>query len=168
MDESLTSVYDFFQYWRNVADPDVEKFFKLFTFLPIDEIKAICAGNINEAKERLAYEVTKEIHGKEKADSALSGAKAAFSGEGDKTQMPTVELSKSELDAGIGVLSLFVSAKLASSNGEARRLIQGNGASLNGGQLSDPTAKVTGANLDKDGEIVLRAGKKKFVRVVFR
>ena len=168
LDEKLTSVYDFFQYWRNVADPDVEKFFKLFTFLEIEEIKSICSGNINEAKERLAYEVTKEIHGKEKADAALAGAKAAFSGEGDKSQMPTVELSKADLEAGIGVLSLFVSAKLASSNGEARRLIQGNGASLNGETLKDPTAKITGANLDKDGELVLRAGKKKFCRVVFK
>ncbi|MBR1404703.1 MAG: tyrosine--tRNA ligase [Treponema sp.] len=168
LDESLTSVYDFFQYWRNVADPDVEKFFKLFTFLEISEIKEICAGDINVAKERLAYEVTKEIHGKEKADAALAGAKAAFSGEGDKTQMPTIELSKADLDAGIGILTLFVSAKLASSNGEARRLIQGNGASLNGESLSDPTLKVTGANLDKDGELVLRAGKKKFSRVIFK
>ncbi|WP_407427536.1 tyrosine--tRNA ligase [Treponema sp.] len=168
LDESLTSVYDFFQYWRNVADPDVEKFFKLFTFLEISEIKEICSGNINAAKERLAYEVTKEIHGKEKADSALAGAKAAFGGEGDKTQMPTIELSKSELDAGIGILTLFVNAKLASSNGEARRLIQGNGASLNGESLSDPTLKVTAGNLDKDGEFVLRAGKKKFCRVIFK
>ena len=82
LDESLTSVYDFFQYWRNVADPDVEKFFRLFTFLEIDEIGRICSGNINDAKERLAYEVTKEIHGKERADSALAGAKAAFGGGG--------------------------------------------------------------------------------------
>ena len=168
LDENLTSVYGFFQYWRNVADPDVEKFFKLFTFLEIPEIKEICAGDINAAKERLAYEVTKEIHGKERADSALAGAKADFSGEGDKTQMPTVELSKGDLEAGISVLSLFVSAKLASSNGDARRLIQGNGASLNGEALSDPTLKVTAANLDKDGELVLRAGKKKFCRVVFK
>lgn len=168
LDESLTSVYDFFQYWRNVADPDVEKFFRLFTFLEIDEIGRICSGNINDAKERLAYEVTKEIHGKERADSALAGAKAAFGGGGDKTQMPTVELPASALGPGIGVLALFVEAGLCSSNGEARRLVQGNGASLNGRQVSDPAMRVTDGNLDEDGELVLRAGKKKFCRVTFR
>jgi len=168
LDESLTSVYDFFQYWRNVADPDVEKFFKLFTFLELDEIAEICKGDINQAKEKLAYEVTSIIHGKEKADSALAGAKAAFSGEGDKTQMPTVEIAKSEIENGMGVLNLFVSSGLCSSNGEARKLIQGNGASLNGEKLSDPTMKVTTANLDKDGELVLKSGKKKFCRIVLK
>lgn len=168
LDESLTSVYDFFQYWRNVADPDVEKFFKLFTFLELDEISEICKGDINQAKERLAYEVTSIIHGKEKADGALAGAKAAFSGEGDKTQMPTIEIAKSEIENGMGVLNLFVQAGLCSSNGEARKLIQGNGASLNNEKLSDPTMKVTTANLDSDGELVLKSGKKKFVRVVLK
>lgn len=168
LDENLTSVYDFFQYWRNVADPDVEKFFKLFTFLELDEISDICRGDINKAKERLAYEVTSIIHGKEKADAALAGAKAAFSGEGDKTQMPTVEVSKADVENGMGILNLFVASKLCSSNGEARKLIQGNGAALNGEKLTDPTMKVTLSNLDKDGELVLRAGKKKFCRIVLK
>ena len=97
----------------------------------------------------------------------MAGAKAAFSGEGDKTQMPTVEVAKAELDAGLGVLALFVKAGLCASNGDARRLIQGNGASLNGKQLSDPTVKIGAGDLDSDGELVLRAGKKKFCRVVF-
>ncbi len=168
LDPSLTPVYDFFQYWRNVADPDVEKFFKLFTFLPLDEISAICAGNINEAKERLAYEVTLVIHGKEEADKALAGAKAAFSGEGDKTQMPSIELSKAELDAGIGLLNLYTTAKLTASNGDARRLVQQNGAAINGNTVTDVKYTVTSKDLDSDGEIVLRAGKKKFCRVVFK
>ncbi len=168
LDESMTSVFDFFQYWRNVADPDVEKFFKLFTFLELDEISQICAGDINAAKEKLAYEVTKIIHGQDKADSALSGAKAAFSGEGDKTQMPTVEIAKSEIEAGAGILSLFVQTGLCSSNGEARKLILGNGASLNGEKISDPTLKITAENLDSDGELVLKSGKKKFVRIVLK
>ncbi len=168
LDESLTSVFDFFQYWRNVADPDVEKFFKLFTFLELDEISEICSGDINAAKERLAYEVTSIIHGKEKADSALAGAKAAFSGEGDKTQMPTFEIEKASVESGIGVLNLFVQAGLCGSNGEARRLIQGKGASLNGSILENPTQVINMSNLDKDGELVLKAGKKKFVRVVLK
>ncbi len=168
LDPSLTSVYDFFQYWRNVADPDVEKFFKLFTFLPLDEISTICAGNINEAKERLAYEVTSLIHGKEEADKALAGAKAAFSGEGDKSQMPSAEISKADLDAGIGLLSLFTNVKLTASNGDARRLVQGNGAAINGNVITDVKYTVTSADLDKDGDIVLRAGKKKFCRVVVK
>lgn len=168
LDKNLTSVYDFFQYWRNVADPDVEKFFKLFTFIPLDEISKICSGNINEAKERLAYEVTAIIHGKEEADNALAGAKAAFGGEGDKSQMPTVEFSKAELDAGIGLLNLFTTAKLTASNGDARRLVQGKGAALNGNVITDVKYTVTKADLDSDGELVVRAGKKKFCRVIFK
>ena len=133
----------------------------------MDEIEQICSGDINCAKERLAFEVTKIIHGEEKAVGAREGAKAAFSGEGDKTQLPTAEISRAELESGIGVLSLFVKAGLCSSNGEARRLVQGGGASLNGEKISDANAKISKENLDGDGEIVLKAGKKKFVRVVF-
>ncbi|MBQ6058391.1 MAG: tyrosine--tRNA ligase [Treponema sp.] len=168
LDKSLTSVFDFFQYWRNVADPDVEKFFKLFTFLPLDEISSICAGDINQAKERLAYEVTLLIHGKEEAENALAGAKAAFSGEGDKSHMPAVELSKDELSAGVGILTLFVKAKLTPSNSDARRLVTQNGAALNGKSVTDVKYMVTEKDLDDDGELVLRAGKKKFCRIVIK
>jgi tyrosyl-tRNA synthetase len=168
LDKSLTSVFDFFQYWRNVADPDVEKFFKLFTFLPLEEISSICAGDINQAKERLAYEVTLLIHGKEEADNALAGAKAAFSGEGDKSQMPTVELYKDELSAGVGILTLYVKAKLTPSNSDARRLVTQNGAALNGKNVTDVKYTVTEKDLDDDGELVLRAGKKKFCRIVIK
>lgn len=168
LDPALTPVFDFFQYWRNVADPDVEKFFKLFTFLPLDEISSICSGNINEAKERLAYEVTSLIHGKDEADKALAGAKAAFSGEGDKSHMPTAELLKADLENGLGLLNLFTTTKLTASNGDARRLVQQNGAAVNGNVISDVKYTVTSKDLDSDGELVLRAGKKKFCRVVFK
>ncbi len=168
LDPALTPVFDFFQYWRNVADPDVEKFFKLFTFLSLDEISSICSGNINEAKERLAYEVTSLIHGKEEADKALAGAKAAFSGEGDKSHMPTAELLKADLENGLGLLNLFTTTKLTASNGDARRLVQQNGAAVNGNVISDVKYTVTSKDLDSDGELVLRAGKKKFCRVVFK
>ena len=82
--------------------------------------------------------------------------------------MPTIEVSRFEIESGVGILNLFVQAKLCASNGEARKLIQGNGASLNGEKISDPTMKVTASNLDKDGELVLKAGKKKFCRIVLK
>ncbi|MCR5288917.1 MAG: tyrosine--tRNA ligase [Treponema sp.] len=169
LDPSLTSIYDFFQYWRNVADPDVRKFFLLFTFLPIEEVDKIVSGNINEAKERLAYEVTAIIHGKEEADKALAGARAAFSGQGDKTQMPTVEFEKATLDAGIGAIDFFFTAKIGgATKSDVRRLIQQGGASVNGKNVSDVKATFTTNDADDDGEFVLQAGKKKFVRVVLK
>lgn len=168
LDPNLTSVFDFFQYWRNVADADVRKFFLLFTFLPVSEIDTICAGNINEAKERLAYEVTSIIHGKEEADKALSGAKAAFSGEGDKTHMPTAEIEKSTVENGIGVIDLFFNAGLGATKSDIRRLIQQGGAAINGKSINDVKANVSLSDVDSDGEFVLKAGKKKIVRVVLK
>ena len=107
LDPAVTSPYDFFQYWRNVTDVDTRKFMLLFTFLSVSEIDAVMAGNINQAKERLAYEVTALIHGKDEADRALAGAKAAFGGGGDKASMPTVSLPRERFDTGIGVIDLF-------------------------------------------------------------
>lgn len=167
LDPSLTSVYDFFQYWRNVADADVRKFFLLFTFLPVSEIDSICEGNINEAKEKLAYEVTSIIHGKEEADKALQGARAAFSGQGDKSQMPSAILAKSLIENGIGIIDLFAEAKIGGSKSEIRRLIQQGGASVNGKVINDIKTTITTTDADEDGEFILKAGKKKFVRVVF-
>lgn len=166
LDKNLTSVYDFFQYWRNVADPDVRKFFLLFTFLSVEEIDGICAGDINAAKERLAYEVTKEIHGTEAADGALAGAKAAFGGAGDKSQMPTAEVSRAKIEAGIGVIDLCAEAGFGGSKSDVRRLIQGGGLAVNGNVVSDVKATVTLADADDSGEFVIRAGKKKFIRLV--
>jgi len=168
LDRNLTSVYDFFQYWRNVADPDVRKFFLLFTFLEISEIDEICAGDINKAKERLAYEVTKEIHGKEEADGALAGARAAFSGQGDKSQMPTAEVARAKVEAGIGVIDLFAEVNFGGSKSDIRRLIQGKGLAVNGKVIDDVHAAVSLSDADDAGEFVLRAGKKKFLRVVLK
>ena len=161
----MTSVFDFFQYWRNVADADVRKFMLLFTFLPVAEVDKICSGDINQAKETLAYEVTKIIHGQEEAEKALSGAKAAFSGTGNKENMPSVEISKSLVENGIGVIDFFFEAKLGATKSDIRRLIQQGGANLNGKPVTDVKAVVTTADADADGEFVLRAGKKKFARV---
>ena len=168
LDKTMTSVYDFFQYWRNVDDADVRRFMLLFTFLPINEIETICAGNINQAKERLAWEVTKEIHGKEEADAALAGAKAAFSGSGDKTAMPTVEMAYSVFEQGISVIDLFTASGLCATKSDARRLIEQGGALVAGASVTDLKASITTAVLDETGELVLRAGKKRFVRIVTR
>lgn len=168
LDPEMTSVYDFFQYWRNVVDADVRKFFLLFTFLPVAEIDSICNGNINEAKERLAYEVTMLIHGKEEADKALAGAKAAFSGQGDKSQMPSAEVEKSLVENGVGVIDLFAAANIGGSKSEIRRLIQQGGAAVNGNVVADVKQVISLNDADEAGEFILRAGKKKFVRVVLK
>lgn len=166
LDPAMTSVFDFFQYWRNVADADVRKFFLLFTFLPVSEIDQILQGDVNAAKERLAYEVTKEIHGKDEAEKALSGAKAAFSGTGDKSSMPTVELARADFEAGINVCDLYFSTGLCATKSDARRLIQQGGASINGNAVTNVKASVGLQDADSDGEFVVKAGKKKFCRVV--
>ena len=167
LDPALVSPYDFFQYWRNTADADAEKFMLLFTFLPIEEIKSVCAGDINKAKERLAFEVTALIHGKEEAEKALEGARAAFSGGGNKDAMPTANLSLSKLNEGIGVLDLFAEAGLASTKSDARRLVEQGGAFINEEKISDIKALIGKEKLDKDNEMILRAGKKRFMRIIF-
>ncbi|WP_444819269.1 tyrosine--tRNA ligase [Treponema denticola] len=167
LDPTLVSPYDFFQYWRNTADADVEKFMLLFTFLSIEEIKAACAGDINKAKERLAFEVTALIHGKEEAEKALEGARAAFSGGGNKDAMPTANLSLSKLNEGIGVIDLFAEAGLASTKSDARRLVEQGGAFINEEKISDIKTLIGKEKLDKDNEMILRAGKKRFMRIIF-
>ena len=165
LNPELTPVYDFFQYWRNVNDPDVEKFFKLFTFLPLDEIAQICSGDINAAKERLAYEVTALIHSKEEADKALSGARAAFSGAGNKEHMPTVEIPKADFEAGIGIVDLFFKA-IGGTKSDVRRLVEQGGAVVAEKNIRDVKAVIGTDVLDSDGEVVIKAGKKKMFRVV--
>lgn len=166
----LYSPYDFFQYWRNVADADAVRFMKLFTFLSLDEIAEYedPQRNINETKERLAYEVTKIIHGEEEADKALNAARNLFSaGSGaSKEGVPSIVVSKADLDSGIGVLDLFTRSGLSSSNGEARRLVTQGGAEVNGRKVTDPKTIITSGELDGDGELLLKAGKKRFMRII--
>lgn len=168
LNKEMTPVFDFFQYWRNVDDADVRRFMLLFTFLPIEEVDRICAGNINEAKERLAWEVTKEIHGKDEADTALAGAKAAFGGGGDKTAMPTVKINRSVFEQGISIVDLFVQSGLCTTKSDARRLIEQGGALVTGKSVTDFKTVITAATLDEAGELILRAGKKRFSRIVTR
>lgn len=168
LDPAITSPYDFFQYWRNVTDEDVLRFLLMFTFLPADECRALVAPgkNVNEAKERLAYEITALIHGAPEADKALAGAKAAFGGGGDKSAMPTAALPRARFEAGYPVQDLFVDAGLAPSKSEARRLVQQGGAVVGDRSWADEKAPVGLELLDAEGELILRAGKKRFVRVV--
>ncbi len=171
LDSTITPVFEFFQYWRNVADADVKKFMLLFTFLEIEEINSICDGDINIAKERLAYEVTKEIHGKEEADTARESAKAAFGG-GDRSLMQAAEIEKSKLSGELFFTDLLFDTGLVASKSDARRLIQQGGAYFTGKSgeetaVTDPKAVLTESDLD-NSEIILRAGKKKIIRVVFK
>jgi tyrosyl-tRNA synthetase len=174
LDPAQTPVYDFFQYWRNVTDLDVRKFFLLFTFLPVAEIDALVSGDINAAKERLAYEITAAIHGTIEADKALAGAKAAFGGGGNRDAMPTVEVPAASFAGdGMPLIDLLFEAKLAATKSDARRLVQQGGAytvAKDGDetQILDVGFKVTAADFDEAGEIVLRAGKKKFCRIICR
>jgi tyrosyl-tRNA synthetase len=175
LDPEITSQYEFFQYWRNVADADIRRFLLMFTFLPIEECDALTAPgtNPNEAKERLAWEVTALIHGKDEADKALAGAKAAFGGlaDGDRAAMPQAALSRAAFEAGCNVVDLFCDANLAPSKSEARRLVQQGGAFVSnaGGDLeaiTDVAAIISTDRLNAEGELVLRAGKKRYCLVI--
>jgi tyrosyl-tRNA synthetase len=174
LDPRITSPYDFFQYWRNVQDADIRRFLLMFTFLSIGECDALTAPgeDPNKAKERLAWEVTALIHGKEEADKALAGAKAAFSGGtgGDKSAMPHAELSRAAFEKGYNVVDLFYDAGFFSTKSEARRLVEQGGAFVSGpdGELSAVTGVATLIGLDRlnaEGELVLRAGKKRYCLV---
>lgn len=173
LDPTMTPVFDFFQYWRNVADADVRKFFLLFTFLPVAEIDEIMTGDINKAKEHLAWEVTAVIHGKEEADKALAGAKAAFGGSGDTSSIPTKEIVSGEFQGGLGVVDLFFMSGLSATKSEARRLVQQGGAYITGNdgkerQITDIAEIVEEKDFNDKGELILRAGKKKYLRIVLQ
>lgn len=168
LDAGRTSPYDFYQYWINTDDRDVRRFLALFTFLPMDEVERLGAAQgaeLNASKEVLAYEATKLCHGEAAADQARAAAKAAFGPGGDLSAMPSTTVQRARLEAGIGLLDLFVETGMLASKGEARRLLQQGGAYVNDIVISDAQAKVTAADL-KDGAILLRAGKKKYHRVL--
>ena len=173
LNKDMTSVYELFQYWRNIADADVGKFLKLFTFLPIEECDRLAAlegSKINEAKEILAYEFTKLAHGVEEADKAREAAKAAFSkgGDADKSGMPTKEYTKAQLEEGINIMDLFTEVGLVASKSEARRLVTQNGAAINGVKNTDVKAVIGDKDITDDNDIILKAGKKRFFRVVVK
>jgi tyrosyl-tRNA synthetase len=160
------SVYDYWQFWRNTEDGDVERFLKLFTTLPLDEIARLAGlrgAEINEAKKALATEATALVHGRHKAEAAAETARKTFEQGALATDLPTVTVSQAELSKGIGVLSAFVKAGLVKSNGEARRQIQGGGLRVNDAAVADEKLKLGTSDLTADGVIKLSLGKKKHV-----
>ena len=168
LDPNKTSPFEFYQYWRNVEDADVLKCIRMLTFLPLEQIDAMSDwkdAQLNTAKEILAYELTKLVHGEEEAEKAQAAAKALFVGGGDDANMPTTEIAKEQLtDGKIGILNLMVACKLAASNGEARRLVQQGGVFVNDEKVPDHTFAVTEAML-ADG-VKIRKGKKVFHKAV--
>lgn len=167
IDPEKTTPYDLFQYFRNVEDADVINCLKLLTFLPLEQINEMAGwqdAQINQAKEILAYEVTKIIHGQEEADKAISAAKALFSSGGDMSNVPTTELSKADFEAGMNILDLLMSAALTASKSEGRKLIQQKGISVNGVTVETHERMIT---LDdfSEGEMMIKKGKKVFQKI---
>ena len=162
LDPEKTSPFDFFQYWRNVADADVMKCIRMLTFLPMEQIEEMShweGSQLNKAKEILAYELTKLVHGEEEANKALEGAKSLFGGSGNTENMPTTKVELT--DGKIGILDLLVAAKLAPSKREARNLIAGKGIAVDDVIIEDPNAQIE----IKDA-VIVRKGKKVFHKIV--
>jgi len=183
LDPKRTSPYDYYQYWRNTDDRDVEKYLGLFTLLPIEEVQRLPGENINRAKEILAYEATLLTHGREHAVQAYTASVRQFGAgdpdrkvrtssdilktdTGDTSNLPAITLPADGLAKGIWVVRLFVEAGLCASNGEARRLIKQGGAYINDDPVQDESMNLVEKDL-KDGAVLLRAGKKRYKRVVF-
>nr|WP_321459267.1 tyrosine--tRNA ligase [uncultured Cohaesibacter sp.] len=163
----MYSPYDYWQFWRNVSDADVGRFLKLYTTLPMDEIRRLEAleGNeLNEAKKILATEATALIHSRVEAENAAETAFKTFeAGMAAEANLPSIDIPASDLEAGIGILSAFVTAGLAKSNGEARRSVKGGALKVNDETVTDDSIALTKANLNEDGVIKLSMGKKKHV-----
>ena len=168
LDPELVSPYEMYQYWRNVPDADVGKFLLTYTFLPADECRrlgSLSGEQTNAAKETLAFEATAIIHGAEAAAEAREAARAAFGAGGASVEaIPLLTVGAAELEAGIGILDLFSRTDLCASKSDARRLVQQGGARVNDRQIDDVDAVITSVWIE-DGELLLRAGKKRYFRV---
>ena len=169
LDPNKTSPFEFFQYWRNVDDADVLKCIRMLTFLPLEEIDKMSTwegSQLNEAKEILAYELTKLVHGEEEAEKAKAASKALFAGNGDTEHMPTTELTNDDFGGGsIDVLTLLVKCGLAASKGEARRLVQQGGVSVNDEKVAAIETTFGCEQFTGDG-VVIKKGKKVFHKAV--
>ncbi|MDO4343689.1 MAG: tyrosine--tRNA ligase [Eubacteriales bacterium] len=168
LDPNKTSPYEFYQYWRNVADADVLKCIRMLTFLPLEEIDAMDAwegSQLNRAKEILAYELTKLVHGEEEAKKADEAAKALFAGGGKSENVPATEYEREVLAAGKDILSLLVETKLSASRSEARRLVQQGGVSVNDVKVTAIDRIFTLEDLDGDGTLLIKKGKKGYHQI---
>jgi len=175
LDAGKTSPYDFYQYWRNVEDEDVRTCLAMLTFLPMDEVERLAAlkdAEINTAKEALAFEVTKVVHGEDEAARAREAARALFGapeakgGEGDMENVPTFELDRGRLAGeGVGLAALMRETGMAGSNSEAFRAIEQGGVTLNGEKVADPKKSLTEDDFT-DGSVMIRKGKKTYHRVL--
>ena len=167
LDPNKTSPYEFYQYWRNVGDDDVMKCIRWLTFLPLDQIDEMdrwAGAQLNTAKEILAMELTRMVHGEEEAQKAQDAARALFAQGGDKSSMPATALSGEALtDGSISLLDLMVKCGLTPSRSEARRLVQQGGVEVNGVKASDISAKLTAEDLSGEG-VTIKKGKKVFHR----
>ncbi len=160
------SPYDYWQYWRNTEDADVGRFLKLFTVMPLDDIARLAAlkgAEINEAKKILATEATALIHGRAAADEAAATARTTFEEGGLGATLPTVEIARDELKAGIGVRAAFIKAGLAASNGEVRRAIANNAIMVNDARVTSETAEISERDVTADGAVKLSLGRKRHV-----
>ena len=171
LDPEKTSPFDFFQYWRNVADSDVLKCIRMLTFLPLEEIDAMESwegAQLNQAKEILAFELTKLVHGEEEATKAREASHALFAGGGDSAHMPTVELSSADFaDGDMDILSLLVKTELAPSRSDTRRAVEQGGVSVADEKVTDIKTAYNADSFGADG-LVVKRGKKKFVKVVVK
>ena len=171
LDPEKTSPFDFFQYWRNVADSDVLKCIRMLTFLPLEEIDAMESwegAQLNQAKEILAFELTKLVHGEEEANKAREASHALFAGGGDSAHMPTVELSSADFaDGDMDILSLLVKTELAPSRSDARRAVEQGGVSVADEKVTDIRTAYNADSFGADG-LVVKRGKKKFVKVLVK
>ncbi len=171
LDPNKTSPFDFYQYWRNVDDADVLKCIKMLTFLPLEEIEKMEAwegSQLNRAKEILAYELTKMVHGAEEADKAQAGARALFGGGANAENMPTTEITAADLhDGAINILDLMLKAGLIPSKGEGRRLVQQGGVSIDDTKVTDIAKTCTTADFEK-GYIIIKKGKKVYHKIVLK
>lgn len=166
LDAEKTTPYDFYQYWRNVGDADVIKCLKMLTFVPIEQIeemeKTMQGAQLNKAKELLAFELTKLVHGEDEAKKADDAAKAIFAKGGVSDDMPTTEIDAADLDSGkIGILTLLVKCGLCASNGDARRLVTQGGVTINDEKATDPKAMI-----DLSNAVIIKKGKKVFHKAV--
>ena len=169
LDPAKTSPYQFYQYWRNVDDQDVQKCLALLTFLPMDEVRrlgALQGAEINEAKKILAYEVTKLVHGEDEAKKAAEAAQALFHGGADTENIPSLALTQEDLEQDARITTLLIRAGLCKSQSDARKQIEQNAVSLGNEKVTDVSATVS-KELIEDG-ILLKKGKKGFVRLVLK